>query len=49
MGSQNAHRKTQAVTDWLNGLEANFYYEGIVWLMQHLDECLNRDAGHAEK
>jgi hypothetical protein len=24
MGSKNAHRWTQAVTDWLNGLAADF-------------------------
>jgi hypothetical protein len=27
----------EAVMDWLTGLEANFYYEGIVKLVQPLD------------
>jgi hypothetical protein len=28
------------VTDWLNGLAADFYDEGIVRLVQRLEKCL---------
>jgi hypothetical protein len=46
MDSKNAHRQTQTeaketVADWLNGLAANFYDQGIVRLVQRLDKCLN--------
>jgi hypothetical protein len=39
----------ETVTDWLNGLAADFYDKGIVKLVQHLDKCLNRNGGHVEK
>jgi hypothetical protein len=53
MGPKNANRWTQAevvketATDWLNGLEVDFYEERIVKLVQRLDKCLNCD--NAEK
>jgi hypothetical protein len=35
--------------DWLNGLEADFYDEGIVKPVERLDKCLNRNAHYLEK
>jgi histone-lysine N-methyltransferase SETMAR len=39
----------EIVTDWLNGLAANFYDEGIVRLVQCLDKCLNCKGDYIEK
>jgi hypothetical protein len=39
----------EAVTDCLNGLEADFCDEGIMKLVQHLDKCLNRNADLVKK
>jgi hypothetical protein len=46
MCSNNAHRWTQVVMDWLNGLAADFYDEGIVKLVQSLNKCLNRNGNY---
>jgi hypothetical protein len=35
--------------DWLKGLAANFYDEGIVKPVLHLVKCLNRNGGYTEK
>jgi hypothetical protein len=35
--------------DWLNGLAADFYEEGISKLVQRLDKCLNRNRDYTEK
>jgi hypothetical protein len=51
-GSKNAHRWTQGketVTDWLNGLAADFYDEGIVKLVQRVDKCLKSNVHYVEK
>jgi hypothetical protein len=39
----------KVVTDWLNGLAAAFYDEGISKLLQHLDKCLNRYGDYIRK
>jgi hypothetical protein len=39
----------ETVTDWLSGLAADFYDEGIVELVQRLDKCLSRNGNKAEK
>jgi hypothetical protein len=39
----------ETVTDWLNGLAADCYDEGIIKLVQCLDKCLNRNGGCAEQ
>jgi hypothetical protein len=39
----------ETVTDWLNGLASDFYDEGIVKLVQHLDKCLNRNRDYVGK
>jgi hypothetical protein len=39
----------ETVTDWLNGLVADCYDEGIVKLVQRLDKCLNHNGDHVEK
>jgi hypothetical protein len=39
----------ETVTDWLNGLVADFYDERTVKLVQHLDKCLNHDGDYVEK
>jgi hypothetical protein len=35
--------------DWLNGLAAEFYDEGIVKLLSRLDKCLNLYGDYVEK
>jgi hypothetical protein len=35
--------------DWLNGLVANIYDDGIVEFVQHLDKSLNRNRDYVEK
>jgi hypothetical protein len=37
------------IMDWLNGLVANVYVEGMIKLMQHLDKCLNLNGDYIEK
>jgi hypothetical protein len=37
------------VMDWFHGLSADFYDEGIVKLVQHLDKYLNRNGDYVEK
>jgi hypothetical protein len=55
MHFKNAHNWTQGdgvketVTDWLNGLAANFYEKGIIKLVKHLDKCLNHNGDYIEK
>jgi histone-lysine N-methyltransferase SETMAR len=39
----------ETVTDWLNGLAADFCNKGIVKLVQHLGRCLNRNGDYIEK
>jgi hypothetical protein len=39
----------ETVTDWLDGLEADFYDKGIVELVQLLDKCLNCNGVYIEK
>jgi hypothetical protein len=39
----------ETVTNWLNGLAANFYVEGIVKLVQSFDKCLNRNWDYVDK
>jgi hypothetical protein len=39
----------ETVMDWLNGLVADFYDEGIIKLVQCLDKCLNHNGNYAEK
>jgi hypothetical protein len=39
----------ETFTAWLNGLEAEFYDEGIVKLLSRLDECLNLYGDYVEK
>jgi hypothetical protein len=39
----------ETVTDWLNGLAADLYYEGIMKLVQRLDKCLNRNVDYEEQ
>jgi hypothetical protein len=39
----------EIVTNWLNGLAADFCDEGIVKLVQHLDKCLYRNGDYIEK
>jgi hypothetical protein len=39
----------ETVIDWVNEPKADFYDEGIVKLMQHLDKCLNRYGYYVEK
>jgi hypothetical protein len=47
MGFKNAHKWTQAeepqetITDWLNGLAADFCIWAIIKLVQRLDKLLN--------
>jgi hypothetical protein len=38
----------ETVTDWLNGLGADFY-DGTVKLLQRLDKRLNRNGDYVEK
>jgi hypothetical protein len=38
----------ETVTDWLNGLAANFCGEAIVRLVQRRDRCLNCDGKYTE-
>jgi hypothetical protein len=33
----------------LEGMAADFYYVGIIRLVQHLDKCLNHNGDHVEK
>jgi hypothetical protein len=39
----------ETVTDWLNGLAADSYDEGIVKLVQRLDKCLDRNWDYVQK
>jgi hypothetical protein len=39
----------ETVTDWLNGLAANFYDEGIVMLVQCLGKCLKDNEAYIRK
>jgi hypothetical protein len=39
----------EKVMDWLNGLVANFYDEGIVKPVQHLDNCPNHNGDYVKK
>jgi hypothetical protein len=39
----------ETVTDWLNGLAADFCDEGIVRLVQRLDKCLSLNGDCVEK
>jgi hypothetical protein len=39
----------EIVSDWLKGLVAGFYEDGIVELMQRLDKWLNRNGDYVEK
>jgi hypothetical protein len=39
----------ERVMDWLNGLGADFYDEGIIKLVQCLNKCLNCNGGYVEK
>jgi hypothetical protein len=39
----------ETVTDWLHGLAADFYNEGIVKLVQRLDKCLTSNGDYIEK
>jgi hypothetical protein len=43
----NASERT--VTDWLNGLAADFYDKGIVKLVQPLVKYLNHNGDYIEK
>jgi hypothetical protein len=38
----------ETVTDWLNGVAADFYDKGIVKLVHRLDKCLNRNGNYVE-
>jgi hypothetical protein len=35
--------------NWLNGLAADFYDEGIIKLVQRLDKCLNHNGEYVQK
>jgi hypothetical protein len=39
----------ETVMDWLNGLVADFYDEGIVKLVQHSGKYLNHSGDYIEK
>jgi hypothetical protein len=39
----------ETITDWLNGLTADFCDEGIVTLVQRPDKYLNRKGDYVEK
>jgi hypothetical protein len=39
----------ETVTDWLNGLAADFYDKGIVKLLQRLDKCMNHNGDYKEE
>jgi hypothetical protein len=39
----------ERVTDWLNGLAADFYDKAVIKLMQRLDRCLNHSGDYVEK
>jgi hypothetical protein len=39
----------ETVTDWLNGLAADFYDQGIIKFVQHLGKWLNHRGNYAEK
>jgi hypothetical protein len=38
----------ETVTDWLNGLTADFYDEGAVKHVQHPDKCLNSNGDYID-
>jgi hypothetical protein len=38
-----------AIKEWLNGLAAEVYDEGIVKLLSRLDKCLNLHGDYIEK
>jgi hypothetical protein len=39
----------EKVTDWLNGLVADFYDEGTIKIVQRLDKSLNRNGDYVDK
>jgi histone-lysine N-methyltransferase SETMAR len=39
----------ETVTDWLNGLAADFCDEGIVRVVQRLNKCQNHKGDYTEK
>jgi hypothetical protein len=43
-----AEKVKEIFTDWVNGLAANFFCEGITKLGQRLDKCLNRNGDYLE-
>jgi hypothetical protein len=47
MGTDEEVKET--VTDWLNGLAADFHDVGIVKLVQRLNKCLHRNRDYVEK
>lgn len=39
----------ETVTNWFNRLVADFFNEGVVNLVSHLEKCLNLNRDYVEK
>jgi hypothetical protein len=43
------HKWKKTIPDWLNGLAADFYDDGIIHFVQRLEKCLNHNGDYLEK